>query len=65
MDTGAWQATVHEVAMSWTQLKQLSICACMHIFSGKCLFGSSTHSLIGWLVGFDTELLALFICFGN
>ena len=25
MDRGAWQATVHRVARSWTQLKQLSI----------------------------------------
>ena len=24
MDRGAWQATVHGVAKSWTQLKQLS-----------------------------------------
>ena len=24
MDGGAWQATVHGVAKSWTQLKQLS-----------------------------------------
>ena len=24
MDRGAWQATVHRVAKSWTQLKQLS-----------------------------------------
>jgi len=27
MDRGAWQATVHRVAKSWTRLKQLS---CMH-----------------------------------
>ena len=25
MDGGAWQATVHRVAQSWTQLKRLSI----------------------------------------
>ena len=25
MDRGAWQATVHGVAKSWTQLKQLSM----------------------------------------
>ena len=25
MDRGAWWATVHSVAKSWTQLKQLSI----------------------------------------
>ena len=30
MDRGAWWATVHGVAKSWTQLKQLSIRAFMH-----------------------------------
>ena len=34
MDRGAWQATVHWVAKSWTRLKLLSVCAhihtCMH-----------------------------------
>ena len=25
MDRGAWQATIHRVAESWTQLKQLSM----------------------------------------
>ena len=25
MDKGAWQATVHRVAKSWTRLKQLSM----------------------------------------
>ena len=25
MDRGAWQATVHRVTKSWTQLKQLSM----------------------------------------
>ena len=29
MDRGAWQATVHSVAKSRTQLKQLSMHACM------------------------------------
>ena len=29
MDRGAWQATVHRVAKSWTQLKWLSIHACI------------------------------------
>ena len=28
MDRGAWQATVHGVAKSWTQLKQLSMHLC-------------------------------------
>ena len=30
MDRGAWRATVHGVAKSWTWLKQLSIHACRH-----------------------------------
>ena len=32
MEQGAWQATVHGVAKSWTRLKRLSMHACM---SGK------------------------------
>ena len=30
VDRGAWQATVHNVAKRWTQLKELSTCALMH-----------------------------------
>ena len=29
IDRGAWQAMVHRVTQSWTQLKQLSMHACM------------------------------------
>ena len=29
MDRGAWRATVHRFAKSWTQLKRLSVHACM------------------------------------
>ena len=29
MDRGVWQATVHRVTKSWTQLKQLNTHACM------------------------------------
>ena len=29
MDRGAWQATVHEVTKSWTQLKGLSMYSCI------------------------------------
>ena len=28
MDRGAWRATVHRVAQSWTRLKQLGMHAC-------------------------------------
>ena len=31
MDRGTWRATVHRVAKSQTQLKQLSMHACTHI----------------------------------
>ena len=33
MDRGAWQATVHRVAQSWTQLKRLSTFA--HVLTPK------------------------------
>ena len=29
MDRGAWQAAVHRVTQSWTQVKQLSMHACI------------------------------------
>ena len=32
MDRDAWQATVHRVEKSWTQLKQLSTHACGYIY---------------------------------
>ena len=32
MDRGAWQAAVHRVTNTWTQLKQLSKCTCIHHF---------------------------------
>ena len=34
MDRGAWQATVHIVKWSWTQLKQLDTHACMESLAG-------------------------------
>ena len=33
MDRGAWRATVHRVAKSLTPLKQLSMHACIRVFS--------------------------------
>ena len=33
MGRGAWQATVHRVTKSWTQLKQLDMHACFHILA--------------------------------
>ena len=37
LDGGAWQATVHRVAKSWTQLKQISthVCMCMGFTGGS------------------------------
>ena len=34
-DSGAWQATVHRVAKSWTQLKQLSTHVCRELSNGR------------------------------
>ena len=47
MDRGAWQATVHRVAKSWTQLKWLSTHSCTHkaLFSGDQM----NLSLQGWV----------------
>ena len=36
MDRGGWQATVPRVAKSWTQLKQLSMHACMFYWTVAC-----------------------------
>ena len=39
MDRGVWQATVHGVTKSWTQLKCLSIhTQCIYIFEGVFVF---------------------------
>ena len=38
MDRGVWWATVHRVAKSWTQLKQLSVCMYTVIFSPYSFF---------------------------
>ena len=45
MDKGAWRATVHRVAKSWTQLKQLSMPA--HMQSDR-FFGLSSNSYSGF-----------------
>ena len=34
MDRGAWQATVHRVAKSWTGLKRLSTQSCVEVCEG-------------------------------
>jgi len=38
MDRGAWRATVHEVAKSWTPLEQLSMHAALLMNTGDSLF---------------------------
>ena len=35
MDGGAWWAALHRVAQSWTQLKQLSMLACIGEGNGQ------------------------------
>ena len=44
MDREAWRATIHRVAKSWTQLKQLnfSLCPALLLFSASLIF---LHSL--------------------
>ena len=37
MDREAWRATVHKIAKSWTQLKQLSTNTCIPICSVLCM----------------------------
>ena len=45
MDRGAWQATVHSIAKSWTWLKRLSVHANIYIRWGKSWeFTSCCHS---------------------
>ena len=44
MDGGAWQATLHSVAKSWTQLKQLSMQAHIHMWEGNL------YNIICWLL---------------
>ena len=46
MDRGAWQATVHWVAKSWTQLKRLSMHATLPLSSWK-----------SWLPDFVSQFL--------
>ena len=43
MDRGAWWATVHGVAESWTQVKQLSTHACMVLLTIDCIFPIIFH----------------------
>ena len=41
MDRGSWQATVHRVEKSWTQLKQLSRHACIKLPEPKALMSGA------------------------
>ena len=48
MDKGAWQATVHGVTKSWTQLRQLGMHACtaVKVQSPTCLTDREVLSLV-------------------
>ena len=48
MDRGAWQATLHRVAQSWTELKQLS----MHAHNVLITVLDSIHSSFGCFINF-------------
>ena len=54
MDRRAWQATVHGVAKSWTQLKQLTMHACTGLWSKKSQGLIVIHSL------FESSLINLY-----
>ena len=43
MDRGAWQATVHGIAKSWTQLKRLSMHAIHFQFHCAGCFGTRIY----------------------
>ena len=46
MDRGAWWATVHRVAQSWTQLKQLSLHTLIKSMSGALAKNSNTWAFV-------------------
>ena len=48
VDRGAWQAAVHNVAKSWTLLKQLSMHAHCTSENKNCLHSSKNASFWGW-----------------
>ena len=55
MDRGAWQAMVHGVAKSQTQLKQLSMCTRKSIFQprsfGPIPYDPAKTKILCWLLG--------------
>ena len=54
VDRGAWQATVHGVAKSWTRLKQLSSS------SSKQIYGYQRAGLGGVIYGYEINKLAYY-----
>ena len=48
MDRGAWQATVHRVTKSWTQLKQLSMHAYSYIYYILYIYICIYASILYW-----------------
>ena len=55
MDRGAWQATIHGVTESWTQLSTVYMCQCCFLSSSHPHVSplySQVHSLLGTWVSF-------------
>ena len=61
MDKGAWQATAHGVAKSWTQLSDYhllnSFPKCLHHFTLPPAVYESSFQYLVWLVFFTLALL--------
>ena len=51
MDRGAWQATVHRIAKSWTRLKLLSMHTCMHRGGEEGLGEGNWEGVLRYLMG--------------
>ena len=62
IDRGAWQAIVHRVAQSWTQLKQLSMHTCTHTHTHTYIH-THTHTYI--YIGKGNDYLPQYSCLEN
>ena len=62
MDGEAWQAILHRVANSWTQLKQLSMHTCTHTHTHTYIH-THTHTYI--YIGKGNDYLPQYSCLEN